>query len=205
MVGWYHQLSGHEFEQILGDAEGQGSLACCSPWGHKESDTTNNTVTYPSIPTRRVPWAEGPEGYSPWWCKELGMTEATEHAQTCTPHTVWFHTYETSREQVTGSLGRCSLKGMGFLFEMMQRSKTDQWWLCISVNILKSIKLHILNGWIIACDIYLNEACFLSWWLKPCPEGFQFLFMPPHHLALGLHHFTEFWEWFCEVWTTVLP
>ena len=40
MVGWYHQLSGHEFEQILGDAEGQGSLACCSPWGHKESDTT---------------------------------------------------------------------------------------------------------------------------------------------------------------------
>ena len=31
---------GHEFEQIQGDSEGQGSLACCSPWGHKESDTT---------------------------------------------------------------------------------------------------------------------------------------------------------------------
>ena len=40
MVGWHHQLDGHEFEQILGDGEGQGSLACCSPWGHKESDTT---------------------------------------------------------------------------------------------------------------------------------------------------------------------
>ena len=33
MVGWHHQLSGHEFEQALGDGEGQGSLACCSPWG----------------------------------------------------------------------------------------------------------------------------------------------------------------------------
>ena len=33
MVGWHHQLNGHEFEQTLGDSEGQGSLACCSPWG----------------------------------------------------------------------------------------------------------------------------------------------------------------------------
>ena len=39
-VGWHHRLNGHEFEQILGDSEGQGSLACCSPWGHKELDTT---------------------------------------------------------------------------------------------------------------------------------------------------------------------
>ena len=37
MVGWHHQLNGHEFEQ---DGEGQGSLACCSPWGHKELDMT---------------------------------------------------------------------------------------------------------------------------------------------------------------------
>ena len=40
MVGWHHQLSGREFEQTLGDSEGQGSLACCSPRGHKESDMT---------------------------------------------------------------------------------------------------------------------------------------------------------------------
>ena len=40
MVGWHHQLNGREFEQTLGDGEGQGGLACCSPWGHKESDTT---------------------------------------------------------------------------------------------------------------------------------------------------------------------
>ena len=40
MVGWHHRLNGHEFEQTLGDSEGQGSLACCSPYGHKELDTT---------------------------------------------------------------------------------------------------------------------------------------------------------------------
>ena len=40
MVGWPHQLNGHEFEQTLGDSEGQGRLACCSPWGQKGSDMT---------------------------------------------------------------------------------------------------------------------------------------------------------------------
>ena len=40
MVGWHHRPNRHEFEQTLGDGEGQGSLACCSPWGHKESDMT---------------------------------------------------------------------------------------------------------------------------------------------------------------------
>ena len=39
MVGWHHQFNGHDFEQTLGDSEGQGSLACCSPWGRKETDT----------------------------------------------------------------------------------------------------------------------------------------------------------------------
>ena len=40
VVGWHHQLNGHEFEQALGDCEEQGSLVCCSPWGHKESNMT---------------------------------------------------------------------------------------------------------------------------------------------------------------------
>ena len=40
MVGWHHQLDEHEFEQTLGVGDGQGGLACCSPWGCKESDTT---------------------------------------------------------------------------------------------------------------------------------------------------------------------
>ena len=40
MVGWHHQLDGHEFEQAPGVGDGQESLACCSPWGRKELDTT---------------------------------------------------------------------------------------------------------------------------------------------------------------------
>ena len=48
MVGWHYQLKGHEFEQTLGDGEGQVSLVCCRPWGQKESDMTeqlnNNTL-----------------------------------------------------------------------------------------------------------------------------------------------------------------
>ena len=39
MVGWHHQLDGHEFEQAPGDGDRQGSLVSCSPWGCKESDT----------------------------------------------------------------------------------------------------------------------------------------------------------------------
>ena len=49
MVEWHHRLSGHDFEQTPGDGEGQGSLVCHSPWGHKESDSTeqlnNNIIT----------------------------------------------------------------------------------------------------------------------------------------------------------------
>ena len=54
MVGWRHELNGHEFEQTLGNIEGQGSLAYCSPWGHKESDTherlNNNNFSYDLSP-----------------------------------------------------------------------------------------------------------------------------------------------------------
>ena len=40
IVEWHHRLNGHEFEQTLGDGEGQGGLVCCSPWGRKELDLT---------------------------------------------------------------------------------------------------------------------------------------------------------------------
>ena len=40
MFEWHYQVNGHEFEQTPTDSKGQGSLLCCSPWGHKELDTT---------------------------------------------------------------------------------------------------------------------------------------------------------------------
>ena len=42
MVVWHHQINGHEFEQALGKSEGQGGLACCSPWSRKELDRLSN-------------------------------------------------------------------------------------------------------------------------------------------------------------------
>ena len=47
MVGWHHQLNGHEFELALGDGEGQGGLVCCSPWGHKMALMVNNLPMMP--------------------------------------------------------------------------------------------------------------------------------------------------------------
>ena len=52
MVGWHHRFNGHEFEQIPGDSEEQGSLACCNPRGRKESDRTvrlNNNLLITTI------------------------------------------------------------------------------------------------------------------------------------------------------------
>ena len=57
MVGWHHLLNGHESEQTLGDSKGQGNLVCCSPWGHKASDTTeqlNNKIQLASREDQRI-------------------------------------------------------------------------------------------------------------------------------------------------------
>ena len=55
MVGWYHWFNEHDFEQALEVGDEQGSLVCCSPWGHKESDTTE-----------RLSWTEGSERPLQW-------------------------------------------------------------------------------------------------------------------------------------------
>ena len=45
MVGWHHRLPGHESEQTPGDSEGLGGLVCCSPWGRRELDTTEQLIS----------------------------------------------------------------------------------------------------------------------------------------------------------------
>ena len=63
MVGWHHRLDGHEFEQALGDGDGQGGLASCRPWGREESDTTER-LDNSSSNNRR----SGPDpGFPPGW------------------------------------------------------------------------------------------------------------------------------------------
>ena len=67
MVGWHHRLEGHEFEQVPGVGDGQGGLACCNLWGHKESDTTEQLnwteVCQQYICSYSFSWAEASEWY----------------------------------------------------------------------------------------------------------------------------------------------
>ena len=70
MVGWHHQLDGHEFEHAPGIGDGQGNLPCCSPWGRKESDTT-----------KRLNWTEklsgSCKGIQVWNWGTLGQNMTT--------------------------------------------------------------------------------------------------------------------------------
>ena len=59
MIGWYHWLSGHEFEQAPGDDEGKGSLACCSPWGRKEVDMTEQLSNTNYIKIQKAKYHKG--------------------------------------------------------------------------------------------------------------------------------------------------
>ena len=70
MVGWHHRLNGHEFEQAPEDGEGRGSLACCSPWGRKELDSTEK-----NLPRRR------------WW--KVVITGSLHKAAALSPAGLW--------------------------------------------------------------------------------------------------------------------
>ena len=66
-AGWHHRLNGHAFEKTQGDSEGQGSLACCSSWGHKEL----NTVTEKHQPKCHLTFSDN----STFWVLTINMTE----------------------------------------------------------------------------------------------------------------------------------
>ena len=84
MVGWHHRLNGHEFEQTPGDGEGLGRLAGCSPWGHKESNTTywlNNNKCVKWI-MRTYHMAQGTLLNALWWSKWEGNPKKRRHMST---------------------------------------------------------------------------------------------------------------------------
>ena len=89
MVGWHDQLNAHEFEQTLGDSEGQGSLAHCCPWGHKESDTTErlNKETAGGPVVKNPPASAGDSGDG---VQALGREDPLEKKMaTCCSILVW--------------------------------------------------------------------------------------------------------------------
>ena len=70
IVGWHHRLNGHEFDQALGVGIGQGSLACCSPWGHKESDTTE-----------QLNWTRASRRTEPCWHLDFSLWDLCQTIQ----------------------------------------------------------------------------------------------------------------------------
>ena len=91
MAGWYHRCNGHELGKTLGDGEGKGGMACCSPWGCKESDMTgylicnNNESLEKGMTTHsyslawRIPWTEEPGGLQSMRSQRVGQTERLTH------------------------------------------------------------------------------------------------------------------------------
>ena len=75
MAGWHHQCNGHELGQASGDGKGQGSLACCSPWGHKVSDTTGELDNnYWWTPRMMRVWHQPGYSISVGWMTEQMMS-----------------------------------------------------------------------------------------------------------------------------------
>ena len=77
MVGWHHRLNGHEFEQASGVGDGQGSLVCCSPWGHKELDTTEqlhfSCIGEGNGNPPQCSCLENPRDPGAWWAAVYGV------------------------------------------------------------------------------------------------------------------------------------
>ena len=77
MVGWHHQPNGHESEQTLGDTEGQGSLACCHPWGHQELDRTERLNNNKLPQTKNLQEWVGHRKGSPFLFQDGGNNNTT--------------------------------------------------------------------------------------------------------------------------------
>ena len=75
MAGWHHWLEGHEFEWTLGVGDGQGGLVCCSPWGHKESDTTER------LNWTELNWSCGHSQCLPCWQKDSDRLSAADRME----------------------------------------------------------------------------------------------------------------------------
>ena len=93
MVRWHHRLNGHEFEQALGAGDGQGSLACSSPWGRKELDMTeqlNWTCAKISLDHFSIPWTKIDSNVLIPECKTWNhKTCRRKHRQSAIWHQCW--------------------------------------------------------------------------------------------------------------------
>ena len=83
MVGWHHQLNGHEFEWTPGVGDGQGGLTCCSTWRRKESDTTEQLNWIFDNGAKNTQWKTENLFNKCWWAKRI--ENESEVSQSCLP------------------------------------------------------------------------------------------------------------------------
>ena len=100
MVGWHHRLNGHEFEQTLGVGDGQGGLACCSPWGHRELDMTEQLNREGNGTPLQYSCLENPMDRGAWKAAVHGVTEGWTQLS---DFTFTFHFQALEKEMATHS------------------------------------------------------------------------------------------------------
>ena len=114
MVGWHHWLDGHELKQAPGDGEGQGSMICCSPWGHKELNTTE-----------QLNWTEETNTQMPLSFNS-SLIVSTLTSNSCLLLFFLTHLLQPSSDQLSGSPSRTPC-------ELHRPVCFDLWPLCLSV------------------------------------------------------------------------
>ena len=147
VAGWHHWLNGHEFEQVPGDGERQGSLACCSIWVHKESDTIewlNNKQMdcYSTIKGMKF-WYTLCNADEPW---RLCLVKWIRHKRA---NIVLFHLHKIS--------GICKFVGLKSILEVTRiRGKREngellvngnRFWFCMMENFQKKTVLMVQKTW----------------------------------------------------------
>ena len=105
MVRWHHRLNGHEFEEAPGVGDGQGGLACCSPWNRRESDTTE-----------RLNWTDGsplpPKNFHPWLVESCQcLTHGYDRPTTFNICTISVLVIQHWTSETTCLLGDCIVVG----------------------------------------------------------------------------------------------
>ena len=150
MVGWHHQLNGHEFEQTLGESEGQGCLACYSPLGCKESDTTwrLNTTWHEwasqvvlevknCLPTQAAEemrvWSlgqeeplESPMDFGAWWAAVHRIAKSRTWPKWLSTHAVWLESLILCMDPSTAD---CKLSSFALLHKLNSESPHSAQWL----------------------------------------------------------------------------
>ena len=147
MVSWHHQLNGHEFEQASGDGERQGNLACCSPWGHKELEMTeqlNITMVVLSLDfLKKTPYS------SPQWLHQFTLPPTQLHSLLFTPFLEFVDLLMISHSDQCKVIPHWDLICISLMI-----SNVERLFICLLANYMSSLKKCLFRSsvrFLLAC------------------------------------------------------